>query len=151
MTTTLKTTNARIDSAEQSIEENRRRIEALETQVPDAITASLRKLAEEEAERRIEKFKEDLGETTRNLVAKHFPETGERRYTNFGMETKDARTVAYFPAIHIQSSSILRKPNTIGYCECKETELRSRLANLIFQQRVQCLIQATDPAKKETD
>ena len=148
MTTTLKTTNSRIDSAEQSIEENGRRIEALEAQVPDAITASLHKLAKEEAERRLRKFKRDLEQTTQSLVSKHFPETHNLSCST--PQGRNASVTTYFPDLFIQESSALGRPGKIGGRFLKEDDLLIGLTNYLFQQRVKQLVQASEPPEKET-
>ena len=147
MTTTLKTTNARIDSAEQSIEENGRRIEALEAQVPDAIMVSLRELAEKEAKQRIGTFWNVLNKITKELMAKHFPETRKHDWNGI----YPAGITIAFPGVYVGRYSKFEITAQNGVEHWGEEELRTKLIELLFQQRIQRLIQATDPAKKETD
>ena len=148
MSATLKTTNTRIDIAAHRIEAAEQRIEALEAQTPDALTASLHKLAEEEAERRIRKFKIDLEQTTRSLVSKHFPETHDLSCST--QQGRDASVATYFPTIFIQESSALGRPGKIGCRFLKEDDLLIGLTNYLFQQRVKQLVQASEPPEKET-
>lgn len=139
MTTTLKTTNARIDGAEQ-------RLGALESQVPDALTTALHEQAAEETKQRLGAFKNALGKIVKDLVAKHFPET--RKLGVEGMYPTGI-TIA-FPGIYISEYSEFEITAQDGTEYWDEDALRTKLTELLFRKRIQRLVQASEPPEKET-
>ena len=112
----------------------------------DALTVSLHELSEKEAKQRMEKFKEALEETVKDLVASHFPETHQRS----GYQVYHTHVAIAFPEIYVGPGSAFKNKTTDIGESWNEDAFHAGLTNHLFQKRIQRLVQASELSEKET-